>query len=493
LKTNLKNSINRHALLYFLLIPMVSVGLHWRIFSMDLIGVHLWRQSQTEINIQNFYRHDFNIMNPRNNRFNDGDNIMRFEFPIMQWLVAGAHKAFGESIIITRISMFIFSILGVLGVYFLLKWLWDDKIVALLGAWAFNFSPVFYYYAVNPLPDVFALSSAIWAIAFFFLYLKTAQKRAVVLSAFFLLLATLAKLPYIVFGSMVGIYAIQRLIKGRFSALKEVILVSLIFILFIIPALLWYSWVIPTWGNNGVLKGVFDNQIPLSKTLAIYQFHAFDLLPRLLMNYAAVPFFFVALFFMVKNKAFKHAKWGILAALGLSVIIYFFYESNMIDAIHDYYMLPFLPPLFIIVGYGIKQLWHMNTLTRSTATFLLVALPFFAVQTVKNYWSLEETGFNNDVIKYKDDLRKAVPNDALCIILNDYSNFVFSYQIDKQGYIFSDADWPPEWIGDMVKRLSVRYLYSDNRKMDDNPKVKPYLDALILERGSVRVFKLKDL
>ena len=211
---NLKNSINKHALLFFLLIPLVSTVLHWRIFTTDLMGVHLWRQSQTAINIQNFYRHDFNIMNPRNNSFNGGrDNIMRFEFPIMQWLVAAAHKIFGESIAITRISMFVLGILGVLGVYFLLKWLWNDKIVALLGAWAFNFSPVFYYYTMNPLPDVFALCSTIWAMAFFFRYLKTAQYSAILLSALFLAIATLAKLPYIIFGSMVGIYVLQQLVK----------------------------------------------------------------------------------------------------------------------------------------------------------------------------------------------------------------------------------------------------------------------------------------
>ncbi len=493
---NLKDTISKHPLLFFLLIPIVSIGLHWQIFSTDLIGVHLWRQSQTAINIQNFYRHDFNIMNPRTNSFNGGnDNIMRFEFPIMQWLVAAAHKVFGESIVVLRISLFLIGLWGVLGVYFLLKWLWDDKIVALLGAWAFNFSPLFYYYTMNPLPDVFALCSAIWAVAFFFLYVKTAKNWAVLLSALLLATATLAKLPFIIFGSMVGIYVLQQWFKQGFNALKETIFISFSYILPLIPAFFWYKWVIPTWGDNGVLTGIFSNQVPLSITLEIFQFHAFEFLPKLLLNYAAIPFFFASMIFTFKNKAFTRKNWAILAATGLSVLVYFLFEYNMIGLIHSYYMLPFLPPLCVVVGYGIKQLWHVHVLTRMTTVLLLAAMPVLAMQAVGNYWSLEESGWNPDIIKNKDELRKAAPNDAQCLIIsaNDASGYAFSYQIDKQGHIFLENNFPIEWTEDIIKRFGVRYMYSDSRKVDEDPKMQPFIESVILTRGSVKVFKLKDL
>jgi 4-amino-4-deoxy-L-arabinose transferase-like glycosyltransferase len=491
---NFKNILAKQPLFIFLLIPIVSTVLHWRIFTTDLVGIHLWRQSQTQINIQNFYRHDFNIMNPRNNSFNGGkDNIMRYEFPIMQWLIAAAHKTFGESIVITRISMFLFGLLGVLGAFYLIKELWNDNLLALLGAWAFNFSPLFYYYTMNPLPDVFALCSTIWAMAFFFRYLKTEQKKDIILAALFLSVATLAKLPYIIFGAMVGIHLLQQLFKKGISTLKESIFVAITVIIFLLPAFFWYKWVIPTWGNNGVLKGIFDNQVPLSKTLAIFRFHAFSLLPKLLLNYAAVPFFGIGLFFMFKNRTFKQPNWTILAAIGLSVIVYFLFEFNMIDVIHDYYMMPFLPPLLIIVAYGIKQLLHLNKLTQALTVGLMIALPLLAFRTVDNYWRVEKSYFNNDLIKNKEDLRKIVPNNEHCIMLNDHTNFIFSYQIDKQGYIFTEDYLPPEWIEDMIKRYNVHYMYSDSRKVDESPKVLPFIDSLILERGSVRVFKLKKL
>ena len=122
-------------------------------------------------------------------------------------------------------------------------------------------------------------------------------------------------------------------------------------------------------------------------------------------------------------------------------------------------------------------------------------MPVLAVEAVDNYWSIKESGWNPDVINNKDDLRKAVPNDALCLIVsvNDYSNYAFSYMIDKQGHIFTENNFTPDWTEDIIKRFGVRYMYSDSRKVDESLKVKPFIDSLILTRGSVKVFKFKDL
>lgn len=484
---------NTHRIfLFLLLIPLVSGAMHWRIFTTDLMGIHLWRQAQTQINIQNFYRHDFNILNPRNNSFNGGkDNIMRYEFPIMQWLVAANHKIFGESIAITRISMFLIGLWGVLGMFFMLKHIFKDTFLAAMGAWAFNFSPVFYYYTMNPLPDVFALCSTIWAIAFFFRFLNTDKLFNVFLSAFFLSLATLAKLPYIIFGSMVSMYILIKLFKKSQKSFVLLVKIALIYSVFLLPAFTWYKWVIPTWGTNGVLKGIFDNSIPLSKTLYILKFHAFTLLPKILLNYAVVPFFIVSVFFIVKNKVFKSEKFWLLAAMSIAVMAYFLFEINMIDIVHDYYMMPFLPPLFIMVGYGIKELFKRSKINQWTSIALLALAPVFAYQAVQNYWSVEMSSFNNNLFIYKEDLRKAAPQNEKCIILNDKSTYIFPYLIDKQGFIFWDDTLPVGWIEDMVKNYGVKYMYSDSRKVDAQANFQPFIDSVIMERGSVKVFKLK--
>ena len=491
---NGQSYIAAHPYLFLLLIPCISMAMHWRIFTTDLMGIHLWRQSETQINIQNFYRHDFNIMNPRNNSFNGGrDNIMRYEFPIMQWSIAAAHKLFGESIAITRICMFLIGLWGVFGMFFMIKHVFRDTFLGVVGAWAFNFSPVFYYYTMNPLPDVFALCSTLWAIGFFFRYCHSEKNQDAFLSAFFLSLATLAKLPYVILGIMLGAYILIRLFKNGAKELPNTLKLGLIYLVLLLPAFFWYKWVIPSWGTNGVLTGFMENKIPLSKSIEILKFHYEETLPRLLLNKANIPFFVLGIFFMLKNKLLATEKGLIWAAMGLTVTAYFLFELNMIDIVHDYYLMPFLPILFVLIVYGFKKMWTLHPIGSLAAIGLLCLSPVLAFRAVNKYWSIEKSYVNEDLMRNKDALRKLVPNDEKCIILNDVSSYIFSYQIDKQGFIFQDDHLPMLWIDDMVKNYNVHYMYSDSRKVDGSPEFQPFVDSLIFERGTIKVFKLKAL
>ena len=96
-------------------------------------------------------------------------------------------------------------------------------------------------------------------------------------------------------------------------------------------------------------------------------------------------------------------------------------------------------------------------------------------------------------MRNKETLRNLVPNDEKCIMLNDVSTYVFSYLIDKQGYIFQDDYLPMAWIEDMVKNNHVHYMYSDSRKVDGSPEFQPFVESIIFEKGTMKVFKLKSL
>ena len=149
-------------------IVIISFIMHYKHFSKDLISIHSWRQTQTQTTINNFYEEDMNILNPRRNDRGNGDGIFRMEFPLMQWLVAGSYYVFGKSVLVTRLFMFGIGLLSVFGMYKLLLILFKKELLAIIGAWAFNFSPSFFYYTINPLPDNLALCCAIWGLVLFF-------------------------------------------------------------------------------------------------------------------------------------------------------------------------------------------------------------------------------------------------------------------------------------------------------------------------------------
>jgi len=283
-----------------LLIPILSLALHFHVFNLNLIGYHVWRQTQTQTTINNFYREDMNILNPRINEKPETDRILRMEFPVMQWLFAWFYKLFGDHIVISRVLTFIIGLLSVWGFFQLTDAIFNNKWIAALGAWTFNWSPVFYYYTVNPLPDNFALCCGIWSIVFFFRYQRNFLLKNILFSALLLSLATLAKLPFVLYGTVPFVYVLFLLFKK--TASKNAAIIAMIYFLMILPAILWYLWVIPSWGSSGIVKGVLDNQLSTHEIFNILKHHLISTLPELLLNYGSVIFFFSGFYFAWKKK-----------------------------------------------------------------------------------------------------------------------------------------------------------------------------------------------
>jgi len=480
------------SLLLLILTAISSLILHWKVFSYDLAGNHAIRQAQTQQNIQNFYRHDSNILNPTTDLLSNQNvrEIRRFEFPVMQWSVAMVYHITGEYILVTRICMFLLGLGTLAGVYYWFQQFFKGITTAWAGTWAFSFSPVFYYYTMNPMPDNLALFGAIWSLAFFYKFLKSDKLLFVSLSAFFLSLSALAKLPYIIFLAVPGSWFIWNVLRKKFKNIRIELKFFLVYFFFLLPALLWYVWVIPTW-NNGVVTGILENPITLAKVQDYLSFHFKEMFPKILLGYNSMPFLLLGLYFLVKKKVWKEVNFKWPAAMGLVVMVYWIYEFSLIEKVHDYYMMPFLPLLYLMVTYGIYQALRISKWTKLLTVALLVSMPLVTNLITKDYWSVENSYYLQDVFRYKNDLRAAAPSNSLCIIVNDPTQYLFSYLIDKPAFVFRDDHLPSLWVEDMVLNRGVTYMYSDSRKVDTNPEVSQYFEKLVMERGTVKVFKLK--
>ncbi len=454
----------------------------------DIQGIHCWRQSQTMWNVRNFVRHDYNILNPRINSFNGGkENILRYEFPIMQWAIASAQKVFGEKIEVVRLFVFIIGIFSTLGIFLTLVQIFSNKATALLTTVLFQYSPVFFYYTINPIPDNLALCCSIWYLYFILTFFKTKNNARLLLASLFLLLATLSKLPFLMFS----IISIQHFIKSIFRKQRltsQNLKFALTQLVILTPALIWYIWVMPTWHGNPILQGVVAEEFHYKRYLGILWYHATYMFPIILLSIPALPLFIIGIYSWVKSK--NHNTIWLVSLVGIT-FLYFFLQLNTIDKIHDYYMLPFLPWLFIIVGMGIRQLIKYS----QKSVYLLGLICFTSVIYTYFFtipmWSIKKSYFNPDVFIYTEELKSAVPDGEHCIILNDLSSYIFSYRIDKMGYVFNDDNLKTEWINEMVKSHNIKYMYSDSEKINSSEELAPYIDDIIMTRGSIKVFKLK--
>jgi hypothetical protein len=473
-----------------LAIVLISFLMHYAHFSKELISFHAWRQAYTQTTINNFYEEDFNILHPKINNRGNTDGIFRMEFPLMQWLIAGLYKIFGSHLIITRIFIFIIGLFSILGIYKLLLNLLKNDILALIGAWAFNFSPSFFYYTINPHPDNLALCFSIWGLAFFFKWNNDKSVKTLVLSSIFLCLGALCKLPFILYYSVPFMYLFLQWLRKE-NKTKAIIVNGFVIFGLIIFQLAWYINAIPNWKGNGIVQGLLDNKTPASKLFNYLQHNLFSTLPELLLNYGSVLFFIAGFFYIIKNKAFKKPFFPIFLVWSFSILAYFLFEINMIARVHDYYLFPFMPILFILISYGAFNLLNSNIkFFKYLTIFLLLLLPATAYMRMHTRWNPDSPGFNKDLLVYKDELRKAVPKNELCIVGNDESNSIFFYYIDKKGWSFDCNFLPADSLAKMIQK-GAKYLYTDSRIIDENNSLKLYLDSMILEKGSIRVYKLK--
>lgn len=465
---------------------VLGIALHWKVWNLDIMGIHAWRQTQTMTVVENFAFEDSNILNPRINSRGDGNGIFRMEFPAMQWIFACFYKAFGSELIIARILSFIIYLASVLGFYRLIHAYDQSRSLSALAAWCFAWSPVLFYYSVNPLPDNLALSSAIWSMVFLKLYQGKQSTTSLVGFALFLNLATAVKLPYIVFGAGYIPILFGQLRERPF---KRPILNSLLVFIIIIPALAWYAWVIPQWTNKALIGGVgAESELNYSAAIQNIWGVIHSLLPELFINYGSVLFFIFGLVILIrKGKDLKN--YAVELTILSFVSLYYLYEVNMIGLAHDYYLFPFLPSIFLLVSFGLKQVVESQArFVRTLGVFALIILPLTAYLRTDGRW--EPMGSEKPFLAHKKELQELTDKEALVILGNDPSTHMFLYHTKKKGWTF-EQDWFYE--EDLLEYMNrgAEYLYCNSTEVDKDPNIAKHLDAPIFNKDGIRVYPIK--
>lgn len=467
---------------FFAVAVAISVFQHYRVFSLDVIGYHSWRQTQTQQVIENFANIDFNILNPRLNDLHYPNGVYRMEFPLAQWLVGGLYRIFGNHLIISRLFFFVCTLFSVFGMFKVISLLTENKILKFLGAWFFLFSPIIYFYSVNPMPDNLALCMAIWALYFWVSYQKKKQNSDFILSCVFLMLAVAVKLPFIVYGAMY----LPRIYQNRKVNFKFIIIPVLV----CLPALVWYVCVIGTWMENGVVQGMLGNDLEILKLLGILQFNVLSTMPELLVNYATFPLFVIGVYYTYKFFSKRNEIHASLAFVGVCCIVYFLYELNMIEKVHDYYLFPFLPLLFIVVVKGVDVILSKP---QSKLKYLVVLsfflCPITAYLRCNTRWNEQSPGFPKEYLFEKKRLQEIIPYNSPVVVYNDESRSIVLYHLKRKGWSHYKYGFKREILKDNIKN-GARFLITD-LPLDTNQAICHHLDKLLFVKNNVTLYSIK--
>jgi hypothetical protein len=461
----------------------------------ELIGIHMWRQTYTQLNVQQFYRNDFNILNPRVNTLNGEGNIKRLEFPIMQWTIAGVMKIIGnESLLITRLYIAFITFCSFIGLYQLARLISQNKMASLMVAGLFLCSPLVFYYGISPIPDNLALMAAIWFCYYFLKYQQShfTNVKLGIFSACFISIASLAKLPYAIFGSMALmaiLYERNTFLKWSEKTVKRHLL---IFSIALLPSIIWYGSIIHTWGTESIVGGIL-NGMSLERVKLVLLHHWNFTSKDFLFNQYTVYGFYISLPITAYGLIYSKSKFKpYLITLALSIILYFIYELNMIDIIHDYYMMPFLVLLYLMVLYTLHLIYKYNKLIFASLFIFSLLMPTVTYKQSKNYFSAEKAGMDPTLASHYMEMRNLVPKDEKCIILNDDSGSILPYFFDKEGYVFNKDAMQVIWMDDMIRNKEAKYMYCNSRKIEGDSLFPKFIDKLIWSKGNFNIFKLKD-
>ncbi len=289
--------------------------------------------------------------------------------------------------------------------------------------------------------------------------------------------------------SVVSIYFFFRSIIQTKGLSKHNLRLAVVQFAMVAPALAWYAWVIPTWGENPVLKGIFAADADWENIRKILLFYLDTMLPSFVLNSILVAPFIVG-FFHRQGGVNIHAWVYPMAAI---TIIYVVLQCTALSIEHDYYFLPFVPWMYVMVTLGLQVIGRRLPRYVAWAGSIVLAVSVVVVShnQVAFKWRLEHSGYNPSLFTHQSELKAAVPDGSLCVILNDPSYSQFGYMVDKMGYFFYNDYLPATWIHDMIENKDVLYMYSDSRVVDEHPEVKPLLDTMLLEAGTIRVFRFK--
>ncbi len=473
--------MNKKNTLFFLLPVILSFILHVRVLKFDVIGYHVWRQSQTQTVIYNFTFSDNSIFHPQKFDVTTGTSTLLYEFPLYQWVIAQVNNCFGYSVLHTRLLSFLFFVFFLAGFYkLLLKFV--SKPIALITNALVCFSPLLYYYCVNPLPDILALGFAAWSLNFFFAFVFSKQGKYFLLFSLFLMLSALVKLPYLLFGGVFLLYAYRAISKKQ---IKESLIKGLTLLLMLIPVFIWYAKAIPTWTGNTVTSGVLKNSASFLQLLDYFQFNLFSSVPELLTNYAACVFLFVGIFFFFKQRRFTGETHKYFILLLFLFSIYFLFELNLIGTTHDYYLMPFIPLLFLVVAFGVNYFYQKNYI--KLLIFIVCLVPLTAWLRINPRWNPETPGFVIDYASEQKFFAELIPQNEKCIIDHDDSHFISLYYLKRQGFSLFKNEISAAVLKDRFLR-GGNFLVTENLSLNLNDY--PEFDLKELYSKNLKIYKL---
>lgn len=407
---------------------------------------HNWRQTLVAMVARNFLEIDNNIFYPRVDIAGEKTGITGMEFPLLNYLAYLFSLLFGYEHWYGRLINLIVSSFGLFFFYKLvLKYF--EKNVAFNSTLVLLFS-VWFIYSRKIMPDTFSISFVMAGIYYGSNYLDNTDRkyrfRDLFLYALLMALGVLSKLPAAYLLAVLAIFfADKKIPVNRKVVFSAASLIALVF-----PGIWYFYWVpylvdhFDFWAffmGRSFSEGIGD--ILNKPGLTLLRFYDTAL------KYVGFGFFLFGLF-----RAFQNKQRGMLAAF----IILFFsfliivFKSGLTFYHHSYYIVPFVPVMALLCGYGISTIRN-----RVAALIILAAIGIEGILNQQDDFRIRQK--DRGLLNLEADLNKiSSPKDLILINSGDYPTPM--YFAHRKGWVDYNANIAHPNLIQTLKEKGLKYI-----------------------------------
>lgn len=452
-------------------------------FIIRLVGItnpplevaHNWRQTVVTMVSRNFLEIDNNILYPRVDFAGEKSGITGMEFPLLNYLIYLVSEIFGYEHWYGRLINLIVSSFGLFYFYQLIKKYFEPKI-AFNATLVLLFS-IWFSYSRKIMPDTFAMSFIIASIYYGSNYLdnkqKTNQYISLLLYVLVLSLGALSKLPSAYLLIVFVVFFLNKEIL-----LKRKIVFSLASLAALFFPVLWYFYWVPylveTYGfwHFFMGKSISQGFLEISENIlpTLYRFYDTAI------KYVGFGAFLFGLIYGIINKQKMLIYVLTISFLGFLIVIF---KAGFHFPHHSYYIIPFVPVMALVAGYGIVIL---------PIKYQCILLGLIAVEGIAN----QQHDFfikENQVYQLKLEEKAAQfigKNDL--VIINGGDSPQTIYFAHRKGWTAKNEEIQTPLFMDSLTILGAKYLIID--KVNVDLKMLPY--HLINDDDDYSIYQLKN-
>ena len=393
---------------------------------------HNWRQTTVTMAARNFYETDANLLYPRVDFAGNKTGITGMEFPVLNYLIYIASKIFGYAHWYGRLINLIISSFGLLYFFKLVRKYFDFEVA--FNATLILIVSLWFTYSRKIMPDTFASSLMIAALFYGSNYLDKGNKPKQLFM--YMLLATIAALSKLPVAYLLILF-VPFYFDKNIERYTKIVFASATSFAMIAPAMWYFYWVphlVQEFGfrhffmGKNIAEGAAEIFINLQLTLAHFYDNA--------LKYVGFAFFVFGLGKAILN---KDQKLILIFSLGFSGFLIIVLKAGFTFAHHSYYIIPFVPIMALVCGYGVAQLKN-----KKIALLILVAIGVEGILNQQHDFRISKD--NLAVLQLESDLDKiSKPTDLILINSGNYPTPM--YFAHRKG-----------WVNDNLKINDINYI-----------------------------------